>query len=67
MSTSNKILDIIKNGYKIPFIDTPAKEHFNNNRSAFENFELVTDSVNELVNTGSVLEVPFLPHVINPL
>ena len=67
MSTSNKILDIIKNGYKIPFIDTPAKAHFNNNRSAFENFELVTDSVNELVNIGSVLEVPFLPHVISPL
>ncbi|CAC5422587.1 unnamed protein product [Mytilus coruscus] len=49
------VLDTIKNGYVIPFIDTPFKMYHRNNRSARQNTEFVTKSIEDLVQIGCVI------------
>ena len=61
------ILDTLKNGYLIPFIDTPSSMYMKNNKSALKNDDFVSKSVNELVLSGCVIEVPFQPYIVNPL
>ena len=61
------VLDIISSGYKIPFIEKPPCAKFENNKSALDNFEFVNEALAGLVETGCVLEVPFLLKVISPL
>ncbi|CAC5360929.1 unnamed protein product [Mytilus coruscus] len=61
------VIDTISNGYVIPFIDPPVKMFFKNNKSALMNESFVNQTVSELVSTGCVVEVPFQPHVVNPL
>ena len=57
----------IKCGYRIPFISTPCKTHFPNNKSALDNESFVESAISELVSNHAVVEVPFVPHVVNPL
>ena len=61
------ILNILKEGYKMPFISTPPYKISRNNKSAFDNESFVTSTVKELLRAGSVIEVPFKPAVVNPL
>ena len=61
------MLDITSSGYKIPFIEEPPCAKFENNKSALDNSEFVNEALARLVETGCVLEVPFLPKVISPL
>jgi len=61
------VIDIIKCGYRIPFISTPCKVHFPNNKSALDNASHVESAISELVGNHAVVEVPFVPHVVNPL
>ena len=61
------VIDTIKNGYVIPFIDPPGKMKLDNNKSALNNEQFVTDTVSELLSTGCVIEIPFQPHIVNPL
>ena len=64
---SNFVIDTIKFGYRIPFISTPCRALFHNNKSALENASFVESAISELVGNHSVIEVPFVPHVVNPL
>jgi hypothetical protein len=41
--------------------------YFKNNKSALDNSEFVDQAVSELVDSGCVHEVPFIPYVVNPL
>ena len=61
------ILSVIKEGYKLPFLSTPTESFRSNNHSALENPEFVTSTIRELLRSGSVIEVPFEPLVVNPL
>ncbi|CAC5414329.1 unnamed protein product [Mytilus coruscus] len=61
------VLDTIKNGYVIPFIDTPFNMYHKNNRSARQNTEFVTKSIEDLVQIGCIIKVPFQPYVVNQL
>ncbi|CAC5388554.1 unnamed protein product [Mytilus coruscus] len=61
------VLGTIKNGYVIPFIDTLFNMYHTNNRSARQNTEFVTKSIEDLVQIGCVIKVPFQPYVVNPL
>ena len=54
-------------GYRIPFISAPCRALFHNNKSALENASFVESAISELVGNHSVTEVPFVPHVVNPL
>ena len=61
------VIDTIKFGYRIPFISTPCQASFSNNQSALNNESFVESAIAELVHTHAVVEVPFIPHVVNPL
>ena len=67
IGTNSKVIEIIERGYKIPFIDTPRKAHFCNSKTAFENFEFVDKSIEDLLKCGSAVETSFVPKVISPL
>ena len=67
IGANNVVIDTIKFGYRIPFISTPCRALFHNNKSALENASFVESAISELVGNHSVIEVPFVPHVVNPL
>lgn len=61
------ILDVIKHGYKLQFLTTLSPAVFRNNRSALENYHFVSDTIDDLLSSGSIIEVTFYPIVVNPL
>jgi hypothetical protein len=67
IGASDFVLDTIRNGYVIPFVNPPVSMYFKNNKSALDNSEFVDQAVSELVDNGCVHEVPFIPYVVNPL
>jgi len=67
IGASEWVLDIIREGYKIPFVSTPMSAFSGNNKSAFEETEFVTDSITKLLKNGSVKEVKNKPYIVNPL
>ena len=67
IGASDFFLDAIRNGYVIPFVNSPVSMYFKNNKSALDNSEFVDQAVSELVDSGCVHEVPFIPYVVNPL
>ena len=66
IGANENVLDVIENGYKIPFISTPKPAEFKNNKSALLNHSFVSDSIQELLRMKRVVEVPFIPHVVSP-
>ena len=67
LSANSAILDIIDNGYKIPFFKTPKCAPFRNNQSALKNKDFIEESISELLKCGSVIEAEKPPEAINPL
>ena len=67
IGANETVKNIIKEGYKIPFITTPEKAIFKNNLSAQNNREFVDEALNELLATGRVVETTNIPRVVNPL
>ena len=67
IDTNEFILDVIENGYRLPFISEPQSNHLKNNKSSLENDEFVKSAILELVKSGSVVETTDKPFVINPL
>lgn len=67
LNAPENVLSVISKGYCLPIIDTPNQRVFENNKSATENCEFVTNSIKELLNDGSVKEMPYAPHIVSPL
>ena len=67
IGASDFVLDTIRNGYVIPFFNPSVSMYFKNNKSALDNSEFVDQAVSELVDSGCVYKVPFIPYVVNPL
>lgn len=67
LGANNFVLDTIKNGYKLPFLHIPKESYKTNNKTAIENSVFVSNTINELINSGSIVEVPFKPTIVNPL
>lgn len=67
INANSFVIDNINNGYRIPFKETPSACFLSNNKSAIENAAFVEPAISELVQNHSVMEVPFVPHVVNPL
>ena len=61
------ILDIISDGYKIPFITTPPPVHLKNNGSALEHSDFVNDAILELLLDNRIEELTTPPEIVNPL
>ena len=61
------ILDIISDGYKIPFITTPPPVHLKNNGSALKHSDFVNDAILELLQDNRIEELTTPPEIVNPL
>ena len=58
---------MVKNGYKIPFLDIPSSVIIRNNASSRENPLIVEREIRKLLKLGCVSEVSEVPKVVNPL
>ncbi|VDH99940.1 Hypothetical predicted protein [Mytilus galloprovincialis] len=66
--TENKhIIDVIENGYKIPFKTEPQHAVIKNNRSSLNNKKFVQDEISNLLQKKCISEVQKIPQVVNPL
>jgi hypothetical protein len=61
------IIDVIENGYKIPFLHIPDSIALDNNKSSRDNTKFVTEEIEKLINKGCVSPVTEKPYVVNPL
>ena len=67
ITENNYILDIILNGYKIPFITTPESVILDNNLSARNDQSFVEKEIQSLLRKGSISVCDSIPKVVNPL
>ena len=61
------VCDILKNGYKLPFLYNPSNAEFRNNSSALKNSEFIEESTKEILRADTVKEGLTKPKVLNPL
>ena len=61
------VLSIIRNGYRLPFVNFPESVILPNNRSARDHSSFVDEALLELLSSGRVIEVADAPFVVNPL
>ena len=62
------VLEIIQNGYALPFVQEPQPAFFTNNKSAFEAYSFVTSEINDLLAKGCIKEINRQEaHIISPL
>ena len=67
IGTNNVCLDLISDGYKVPFLSLPPISVNGNNRSARENNDFVASEITKLLNKECISKVDAIPHVVNPL
>ena len=67
LGANDFILRIIDKGYAIPFITAPQNVFFDNNHSALIHAVFVFKAIQELLLSGSVVEVSSPAHIVNPL
>ena len=67
IGTLDFILDVIKEGYKIPFISTPLPKHYSNNASALREADFVDQAIEELLADNRVEERSSPPVILNLL
>ncbi|XP_060597608.1 uncharacterized protein LOC132751470 [Ruditapes philippinarum] len=61
------IVDVIENGYKLPFRNIPSKVMLKNNKSARDNPSFVTTEIECLLEKHVISVVDHVPEVVNPL
>jgi len=61
------VLDIIKNGYKVPFHSHPPMEELPNNATVKANPKVTEELIKEYLNQGVLRKVDGVPHCVNPL
>ena len=64
---SDFILSTIRDGYKIPFFETPHSAYFRNNKSSLNHKDFVSEEIENLLRTGRIKQVFEPPTVVNPL
>ena len=67
LESSQFILNIISQGYKIPFFELPTPFVKANNASALSNSSFVSKAVNELLHANLIEEIFCVPDIINLL
>ena len=67
INANQYVLDVIENGYRLPFLTTPEGCFLKNNKSSLDNPEFVQEAIQDLLNSGSVVKTTEKPLVINPL
>ena len=61
------VIDIIRQGYSLPFSGFPPRCFLSNNRSALRNPQFVESAILELLEKQLINEHRFPPHCVNPL
>ena len=61
------VLDVISNGYRLPFCQTPPSACFKNNKSARVHDSFVLDAITKLRIKNLIIESDSPPFVVNPL
>ena len=61
------VMDIIRQGYSLPFSEFPPRCFQSNNRSALRNPQFVESAILELLEKQLINEHSFSPHCVNPL
>jgi hypothetical protein len=64
---SRYILDVIEQGYKLPFKTIPENSEIKNNKSARDNPVFVEKEIESLIEKGIVSKVYSKPCIVNPL
>ena len=64
MKAYDTVLNIIQEGHRLPFLETPDTARFSNNKSAINNFKFVENSVKEMLATGKILERDHLQELL---
>ena len=67
IGSSQFILDVINEGYRIPFHSTPPPSFSRNNNSALAHPSFVEEAISELLLTYRVFETDVIPRNVNPL
>ena len=67
IGTSQFILDVIDEGYRIPFYSTPPPSFWQNNKSALAHPSFVDEAISELLLSNRVFETDVIPRNVNPL
>ena len=67
LNANESVCNVIKEGYKLPLFTVPEQAKFNNNKSALEHREFVSESIQDLLNTNRIVEVKEPPYIVNPL
>ena len=67
IGASGFILSVIRNGYKIPFIDFPPPKVFPNNASALKEKDFVSEAISDLLVNRCVEVLDYPPAIVNPL
>ena len=67
IGASQFILDVIEQGYRIPFHSSPPVSFSRNNKSALAHPDFVEEAISELLVSHRIFESDGLPHNVNPL
>ena len=67
MGAYGNIIDIIKNGYKIPFYSMPNRSFLKNNKSSLSHKGFVEEVILDSLERGLIEECTDTPYVVNPL
>lgn len=51
----------------MPFYELPESKYCKNNKSAIAHSDFVSKSIQEVLQSGTVVKVDQIPHVVNPL
>ena len=66
IEASEFILDVVENGYKLPFQSVQAQKEFKNNKSSLIHSDFVTASIRDLLESNRIVELHSKPHVVSP-
>ena len=67
LNASEEVLQVIQNGYHIPFCEPPIMFNLDNNKSAYKHSEFVTEAIDELLEYDLIEEWQEPPFCISPL
>ena len=61
------IVNVLKEGYRLPLYTVPKSAHFDSNKSAITHLDFLSEAIQDLLKTNRIIEVTELPNVLNPL
>jgi len=67
LQASGWVLDLIREGYKVPFQSEPLASELGNNATVRQNQSIAEEQVKLLLQQGVLKKVDYKPHCVNPL